>query len=309
MIKIKSHDLWDELEMLSKAAKSKIAAIAYVSDDSVIAFKKGDTLVTDASKQSIKFGRTSAKILEKALSRGAELYSCDTLHGKTVVFDQCAYIGSANCSENSKNNLDEIGVFTDHPNAVSGAIQLIYGLIEKSTPIDNEYIKNILEIEVIRSGSLKKQRKGIKIHPTTTWIISLRNDGVFPGDESQVEADSQSIEFLENQEPAWFFMKKGNFFDSARVGDSVVILDREYSKNKSPKNAYRQATILKITDDQKAKVKSYHYGYTADSSITWAAFKKLAKVAGINGLKSGRNTSRKLSEAQANTIFELWPPA
>jgi hypothetical protein len=311
MIKIKSLDLWDELRNLSKGAKLKRAAIAYVSDDSVIVFNKGDILVTDASEQSIKFGRTSAKVLKKAFERGAQLYSCDTLHGKTAVFDQFAYIGSANFSVNSRNHLDEIGVITDYPNAVSGAVQLISGLIKKSKPIDDEYLKAILKIDVVKGGSSRKKRKGIEINTPATWLISLRNDADFPkdGDEEKVNSDNKKIEVQDHEEPTWFFMKKGSFYDRAKVGDTVVTLERDFFKNKSPKTAYRHATILKITDDEVAKVKSYHYGYIDDFSIKWVAFKKLAKVAGVNRLGSGLNTSRQLTEAQANVMFERWPLA
>lgn len=307
MIKVKSHDLWSELERISKNAKSKRAAIAYVSDDSVIAFGKGDILVTDASEPSIKFGRTSAKILKKAFKKGAKIYSCDTLHGKTAVFDQLAYIGSANCSENSKKHLDEIGLITDYPNVVSGAIQLINELIKKSKAIDSTYLERISKIKVTRNKSPKKTRRDIEIHTPSTWLISLRNDADFPGDESMVDSDNQSIEVQEHEKPAWFFMRTGNFYNQAKVGDSVVILERDYLNSKYPKNVNRHATILKITDDEDAKVRSYHYGYSTDFSIKWSAFKKLARIVGVNRLGSGLNTTRKLTEAQASAIFELWP--
>ena len=32
-------------------------------------------------------GRTSASVLESAYKKGAKLYSCDSLHGKVIVFD------------------------------------------------------------------------------------------------------------------------------------------------------------------------------------------------------------------------------
>ncbi len=307
MIKIKSHGLWDELETLTKNSKLKRAAIAYVSDDSVISFNKGDFLVTDASEQSIKFGRTSAEVLERAFKRGAQLYSCDTLHGKTIVFDQFAYIGSANCSANSKNHLDEIGVITDYPNAVSGAIQLISGLIKKSKIIDNDYLEAISKIEVVRNNAPEVERKGIEILTPSTWLISLRNDAKFPGDEGLVDSENQGIEVQEHEKPAWFFIRKGKFYNHSKVGDSVVILARTNLQNKWPKTAYRHATILKITDDLESKVKSYHYGYTAKFSIKWAEFKKLAKIANIGRLGSGLYTTRKLTESQANVLFELWP--
>ena len=112
MIKILSGGLWPELAKLAKQKTCIKAAVAYVSDDSYVSFGKGDSLIVDASKFSISSGRTSASVLESAYKKGANLYSCDSLHGKVIVFDHHAYIGSANTSKNSKENLDEIGVIT-----------------------------------------------------------------------------------------------------------------------------------------------------------------------------------------------------
>ena len=102
MITIKSDGLWLELERLTSSTRNIKAAVAYVSDDSCISFGKGDTLVVDASDASIAGARTSVNVLKSAHKKGAKLYSCDTLHGKVIVFDHETYIGSANISRNSK---------------------------------------------------------------------------------------------------------------------------------------------------------------------------------------------------------------
>ena len=69
VIKIKSDDLWSELERLSKNSKSIKAAVAYVSDDSCISFGDSDFLVVDASDSSIAGARTSASVFESCLCR------------------------------------------------------------------------------------------------------------------------------------------------------------------------------------------------------------------------------------------------
>lgn len=63
MIDVKSSELWSELKKLAKQKGSIKAAVAYVSDDSCVAFKEGDVLVTDASDGTIATGGTSAKVL------------------------------------------------------------------------------------------------------------------------------------------------------------------------------------------------------------------------------------------------------
>lgn len=312
MILVKSSDLWSELEKLFKTTNYLKAAIAYVADDSCISFKKGDVLVVDASDSSISGARTSASVLKSAYDKGAKIYSCDTLHGKVMVFDQKAYIGSANLSKNSKERLDEVGVISDHPNIMSGAIQIINNLVRQSIEIDDEFIKRILNIDVRRSNSPSNTSpRKVEISNPSTWLVSLRNDADYPGHEDMVENENQLIETLDKEERAWFWMKKGSsFFNKAKIGDSVVIIEREKKDTPNPEYAYRHSIVKNITADATAdataSIKAYHYAYIKDYAIEWSAFKILAEKSGISRLGSGLNTIRKLTEKQSNVLFELW---
>lgn len=312
MISVNSSNLWDKLSILAKESESKKAAVAYLTDDSLISFSEGDVLIIDASEEAITSGKTSAKILENAFKNGTELYSCNTLHAKTIVFDHHAYIGSANISLNSVNNLDELGVISDHPSFVSGALQFIEQLKTTSIKVDSIYIDKILKIEPATVKPLKKPTKTkvpIVINQPKCWLISLRNDASYPGNESLVLADNRNIEVIENEEASWFWLKEGAApFEKAKIGDSVVIIEREHTKVDAPECAYRHITIKDITIDDTYKVKAYHYAYSDSYRITWSNFKKLAPQAGINNLGSGLRTIRELSERQSNLLFELWSP-
>ncbi len=308
MIAIKSDDLWSELERLSLNTKSMKAAVAYVSDDSCISFGKGDTLVVDASDASIAGAKTSVNLLKAAYEKGAKLYSCDTLHGKVIVFDHEAYIGSANISKNSKNTLDEVGVISDHPTIMAGAIQLIDALAKQSTLIDNDFIERALKIEVKSGDSpTKAKTRNVKIGKPSSWLLSLRNDAEYPGNEARVEEDSAQIEITDNEELAWFWMKKGSrFYEKAKAGDSVVIIERENLNATEPESAYRHFLIKSITLDSDIDVKAYHYAYTDEHKVKWSSFKKMAVKAGISRLGSGLNTVRELSDQESNVLFALW---
>lgn len=310
MIKIESADLWSDLESLFESSKGIKAAIAYVSDDAYLSFKEGDILVVDASDSSIAGGRTSASVLESAYNKGAHIYSCETLHGKVVVFDHKAYIGSANISENSKYRLDEVGVISDHPAIMAGAIQIIDGLVNRSALIDGSFIARILKIRVNRSDTQSSSKpRRVRVGKFRSWLISLRNDADYPGDEGKVDEDNQLIEITENEEPAWFWIKKGNrFYEEAKIGDSVVIIEREKKENNKPERCYRHVVIKKITSDSVAGTKVYHYAYTEDFAIKWSRFEQIAEKANISRLGSGLNTVRELTEKQSNVLFELWGP-
>ena len=309
MIAIKSDDLWLELGQLASSTKTIKAAVAYVSDDSCISFGKGDTLVVDASDASIAGARTSVNVLKSAHEKGANLYSCDTLHGKIIVFDHEAYIGSANISKNSTNSLDEVGIISDHPTIMAGAIQFIDGLAANSTIIDAEFIDRASKIEVRSGGntsSIGKSRK-VKIVKPRSWLLSVNNDAKYPGNEDRVENDNFQIEITDKEYRTWFWMKKGSrFYDQVKTGDSVVIIERERQRANRPESAYRHVVIKSIIPDSDIDVKAYHYAYTEDHIVKWSSFIKMAKKAGISRLGSGLNTVRELSEQQSNLLFELW---
>ena len=280
MIAIKSDDLWLELGRLASSTKTIKAAVAYVSDDSCISFGKGDTLVVDASDASIAGARTSVNVLKSAHEKGANLYSCDTLHGKIIVFDHEAYIGSANISKNSTNSLDEVGIISDHPTIMAGAIQFIDGLAANSTIIDAEFIDRASKIEVRSGGntsSIGKSRK-VKIVKPRSWLLSVNNDAKYPGNEDRVENDNFQIEITDKEYRTWFWMKKGSrFYDQVKTGDLVVIIERERQRANRPESAYRHVVIKSITTDSDIDVKAYHYAYTEDHIVKWSSFIKMAK--------------------------------
>ncbi|PNH92563.1 phospholipase D-like domain-containing protein [Vibrio diazotrophicus] len=307
MIEVHSDSLWERLSEQSKNSKSKKAAIAYVTDDKVINFRRDDILIVDASDEAITSGKTSAKVLSKAFNLGAIIYSCDTLHAKTIVFDHHAYIGSANISLSSQNSLNEIGVISDHPSILSGAVQLIEELKSKSIFVDKDFIERILNIKVERQGNNNKERKNVKLEKSRYWMISLRNDVDYPGDESAVENDNQKLDVSDGEQAAWFWLKKGTtFFDQVKVGDSVVIIERDETHALEPDFAFRHLTIKNITDDSSTGTRAYHYAHSNKYRIEWESFKHIANKAGISRLGSGLSTARELSEKQSNLLFELW---
>ncbi|MFA0661429.1 phospholipase D-like domain-containing protein [Vibrio splendidus] len=307
MIEVLSDSLWERLSEQAKNSKSKKAAIAYVSDDRIVSFKNDDILVVDASDEAIATGKTSAKILAKAFNLGASIHSCDTLHAKTIVFDHHAYIGSANMSSNSKDNLTEVGLISDHPSILSGAVQLVEKLKSMSKLVDEDFIERILNIKVERQGNKNKKPKIVKLKKPRFWMISLRNDVDYPGDENVVEKDNQKIDVSHGEEAAWFWLKKGTiFFEQVKMGDSIVVIERNDTHALEPDCAFRHFTIKDITDDNGAGTKAYHYARSNKYRIEWENFKHIASNAGISRLGSGLSTARELSEKQSNLLFELW---
>ena len=94
-----------------------VAAISYVGvkASEVLPLRKGDFLICDASQRAIKQGVTSAKTLAAYLRKGVQVFSHEGLHSKVVATENFAWVGSANASGNSRDNLTEASVRIEGP--------------------------------------------------------------------------------------------------------------------------------------------------------------------------------------------------
>jgi hypothetical protein len=145
-----SLNVWSRVKAISDRSQTRTAAIAYVTTDSMIQFGAGDVLVADASDNAVACGETSATILKAAIDRGAEIYSCEGLHAKLIVFDGIVVLGSANLSERSERDLVEAAWITDDPTLVDEARSFVKRLAAQSQRIDGGLLRRILSIKVAR---------------------------------------------------------------------------------------------------------------------------------------------------------------
>ena len=94
-----------------------VAAISYVGvkASEVLPLREGDFLICDASERAIKQGVTSAKALASFLRVGVQVFSHEGLHSKVIATETFAWVGSANASGNSRDNLTEASVRIEGP--------------------------------------------------------------------------------------------------------------------------------------------------------------------------------------------------
>ncbi len=102
-------------DIAKKRRNPIVAAIGYIGSraDTVLPLHKGDFLVCDASERAIRQGVTNAKALRKFMSIGVRVFSVEGLHSKVIASEKFAWIGSANASSNSHDNLIEASVRID----------------------------------------------------------------------------------------------------------------------------------------------------------------------------------------------------
>src|SRR5208337_3375672 len=142
MQRVLSRDLWKTIRAHAQRARCRRAVIAYVTQD-LIGFRKGDTLVVDASTYAVCNGETSANLLTTLFKKGVTLYDCPHLHAKMLLLDDVVVIGSGNTSGSSANGLVEAGVITDHSSTVAGIASLIEQIASQSNKFDAQSLADL----------------------------------------------------------------------------------------------------------------------------------------------------------------------
>lgn len=236
-MEILSANLWSRLEVISEESTFCRAAVAYISCADYIKFRKGDLLIVNASNHAIGSGATSALVLEKLLHDGIDLYSNDTLHAKILLFNEFIYLGSANISNNSRNNLIETGVIFDYKNnpLVFEEVQSILISIQKderTKKLTKENIDELKNITIERREIVKPNKFKKEIEYKKYWALGIFNKN-YDGDEQTLKNGKEKI--LEKDEDANFFFFKGKhsktMFNNCYENDRVLLFSRNASRD------------------------------------------------------------------------------
>jgi len=120
--------VWPKITASIKAAKNPCyAAVAYMGQGRarLLPLPKGSKLVVDASLGAVRSGQTDPRELLILHDKEVEIYSHPGLHAKVVVADRTIFIGSANVSQRSANQLTEAVFSSRDPALVKDAITFI----------------------------------------------------------------------------------------------------------------------------------------------------------------------------------------
>lgn len=314
MEKVISRNLWTEIRAIAQKARTRKAAIAYVTRD-LIGFREGDLLVVDASKRAIGCGATDAKLLRNLKHRGVLLYSCDELHAKVLLLGDHIVVGSGNMSENS-GGLVELAIMTSDSSTVSGIASFIHELAEQSDALDLDDIKALCRIPVHRDGgneAAKRKKPKTKISKIgdRTWLIgtyelardpSPREVKLIDGAYDQLESETgKSRDEMDDIR----FGKSGRIVKECRPGDSVIQFWRSSSKAKRPSEVYKAAPVLKVQ-----RTKHWTRVYLGQPpgnppELQWREFKKLLAKSGYGKSISAR-TVRELDRGIAKALDVGW---
>jgi hypothetical protein len=131
MTELITHDVWTHLTTAATQSRGKAdVAVAYFGKGAakLLPLPQGSRLVVDASEPAVKSGQTHPKDLKKLYDAGVQVYSREGLHAKVFVFDNTAFIGSANASNRSANLLVEAVVSTNHVETVKASRAFVRSL-------------------------------------------------------------------------------------------------------------------------------------------------------------------------------------
>jgi len=105
---------WEKIseELRRPNRRQVVVVIAYIGRDApaLMPLKAGDWLVCDASDTAIKQQLTSVEALRAFRRRKVAVFSVSGLHAKVIASSTSAWVGSANASRNSTENLIEASV-------------------------------------------------------------------------------------------------------------------------------------------------------------------------------------------------------
>lgn len=110
-IRFLADDIWNQITSTAKAVRRgrAVVAVPYFGEagSRLLPLKAGDILLVNASDAAVKSGQTHPQALGRLLNKGVKLYTLGTLHAKIYVFGTTVFIGSANASASSRDDLNE----------------------------------------------------------------------------------------------------------------------------------------------------------------------------------------------------------
>lgn len=180
-------------------------AIGYVGTTAphVMPLRAGDVLICDASRPAIRQGLTSASALARYRRKGVEIFSLPGLHAKVVAFPTSAWVGSANASLNSANNLVEASVRVTGEQARK-VRRWVESLATGDRSLSTADITGLRRITVAarRSGPQREERV-VELPRTLQSLIFVETGEALTRDEVKtVQEDRQNYERIDPERPS-----------------------------------------------------------------------------------------------------------
>ena len=301
-------DIWKQVCSHARDAKRRLVAVAYVTTDGHMGFKRNDVLICDASDRAIRGGETSARLLHRLSRRGIEIRSRPDLHAKAAVFGRWALVGSCNLSSTSAEDLTELALLTDRKQVVAQATAFVHALRESSEKIDGDFLRRILKIKVRQARRRGRNRKDKATRfGNKVWLVSVRElaEDSFPKEQKFVEKGEKMASALvadKDSTISWIrWTGKARFRSVARPGDIVV----QVWKSLSGKRTSVLAPCPIILRQDMAHWTRFYVSEPEDcKSLSWERFKNEAKKLGLPHIS--KDGVRELNPREVLLVEGIW---
>jgi hypothetical protein len=284
MNRVLTSEIWAEVKRRAGTAKTRKAAIAYVTKD-LIGFRAGDVLVVDASERAIRSGQTDAHLLRKLYRKGVSIHGHKGLHSKVLLLGQYAIIGSANMSGAG---LIEASIVSDNPTISSGIASFIAQLATRSSKLTAAHIAALCRIKVVRTGWLNANRrikpKKLRRIGNNTWIIGVNALLRAPPAKEQKYIDRANRDLnarlgTDQEDYNWIrWGKRSKFSKQCREGDTLIEICN--LKGRKRRVVTRRLPVL-LRRNEPDCVRFYVGEASRDSDeVAWSKFQRILKNAG-----------------------------
>lgn len=301
-------DIWKKVNKLFIKREKKTACIAYVTLEN-LHLSKGDILICDASDYEIKFGATSAKVLNSYFKKGVLIYSKQDLHSKLLLTNSFLAIGSANLSNKSVDTLVESVIVTENNILLSQATAFCNNLKNEATLLTRAHLDRILKIKVVKrpfKPSTKSKTRGIQFG-NRFWYVPMVTMGnrVYNRMKDRIDHVEKRViettELTEDDVSTYYLRKQTRFTEQARVGDQILVNLR--NENKTRRNVYPFATLLRIEKENDETL--FVYDNTNNNCFSLSVF--TSKVKNLDLEKRLDNVRTKLlSTNDTHKLQTLW---
>jgi hypothetical protein len=238
MADLRTDDLWDRISNLSKKAKHRHVAVAWLARGAskLLTLGEDDVLVVDMGDASVKTGRTDPKEVSRYLARGVRVFSVSNLHAKVFVFDKHVIVGSSNVSTHSRDTLLEAAIESSDPKVRAKAIAWIASLAQVAVTPTLATAKEKLykppkwgsPTGATNHGSKRVAGKKLPVTDGQLWIVGTEAT-VWPEDEAPVLDKQAADAKRELKDPSHYSvdsirLPERTKLERARRGDSVITI-------------------------------------------------------------------------------------
>jgi hypothetical protein len=276
-----TQDVWPHLaRSAARFKKPSFVAVAYFGKGGadLLPLKRGSTLVVDASEEAVRSGQTSPEELLKLYKKGVRVHSVRGLHAKVYVIGKEVFIGSANVSRNSRDNLREVLVLSRDESLLRAAKAFVRSLM--TVELGENELDRLKKIYAKRARKPRGEKPPRRNKGPRVFVSQFTFHDTPKGEEASHEKGAKAARRLlskssRHQMDSYHCSKESSW--SWKRGDLLVPVEMDSSWR--PKRIYSIERVIHKRHGQKHRFFYVEAEKDAPTSRFTAAQKQLSRKA------------------------------